>query len=162
MMRTLLIALALTILVGCGFQLRGSVSLPWDSLHIALPENSALFQQLKRSIEGATQTRIVPSPKEAQATLIVVSDSPGRSILSLTAAGRVREIQLSRSFTYRIVDSRGVELVPATPIVLMREMSFDDQLLFAKEAEEGMIQNEMQNDLVQQLLRRLSTARPTR
>ncbi len=155
-MRALVLLLALA-LSACGFQLRGSYSLPWETLHIAMSENSAMYQQLKRNIETATSTRIVRDPKEAQASLIVVSDVPGRSILSLTAKGRVRELQLSRSFTYRIVDANGVELVPATPIVLLREMSFDDEQLFAKEAEEGLIQHEMQNDLVQQLLRRFSS-----
>jgi LPS-assembly lipoprotein len=40
----------------------------------------------------------------------------------------------------------------------MREMTFDDEQIFAKEAEEGMIFLEMQNDLVQQLLRRLAAS----
>jgi len=160
-MRLLILATAL-LLSACGFQLRGSYTLPWETLHLGMSENSAIYQQIKRSVEASTPTRIVRSAKEAQASLIVVSDIPGKSILSLTAKGRVRELQLSRSFTYRIVDANGVELVPATPIVLLREMTFDDEQLFAKEAEEGMIQNEMQNDLVQQLLRRLSAAKPKR
>lgn len=157
-MRAFVLSLAL-LLSACGFQLRGSYSLPWETLYIAMNENSAMYQQLKRHIEASTQTRVVRNAKEATATLIVVADQQSKSILSLTAKGRVREFQLARSFTYRIVDAQGKELVPASPIVLLREMTFDDEQLFAKEAEEAMIYNEMQNDLIQQLLRRLSAVK---
>jgi LPS-assembly lipoprotein len=37
-------------------------------------------------------------------------------------------------------------------------MTFDDERIFAKEAEEAMIWREMQQDMVQQLLRRLSAS----
>ncbi len=155
-MRPLLVVLFAALLSACGFQLRGSYSLPWETLHIGMSENSAMYQQIKRSIEASTQTKIVGNAKEAQATLVVVSDSQAKSILSLTARGRVRELQLSRSFVYRVVDAKGQDLMPASPIVLLREMTFDDEQLFAKESEEALIRVEMQNDLVQQLLRRLS------
>ncbi|MEW6165004.1 MAG: LPS assembly lipoprotein LptE [Pseudomonadota bacterium] len=152
-----LLALILTQgLAACGFQLRGSYSLPWQTLHLGMGENTPMYQQIKRSIEASTQTRIVANPKEAQASLVVTRESKGKSILSLNAAGRVREFQLSHTFEYRILDANGKELVPASQIILLREMTFDDAQLFAKEAEEGMIRVEMQNDIVQQLLRRLS------
>jgi len=154
-----LIALFLALsLAACGFQLRGSYSLPWETLYLGMNENSPMYQQLKRNIEASTSTRIVANPKEAQASLFIVKEQQGKSILSLNASGRVREFQLSHTFVYRIQDAQGKELVPANQIVLLREMTFDDEQLFAKEAEEGMIRVEMRNDLVQQLLRRLAAS----
>ena len=46
--------------------------------------------------------------------------------------------------------------MPANQIVLQRDMTFDDAQILAKEAEEGMLWHEMQDDLVLQLLRRLA------
>jgi LPS-assembly lipoprotein len=157
-MRRLIILLLAASLTACGFQLRGSYSLPWETLYLGMGENTPMYQQLKRNIEASTQTRIVSNPKEAQASLFVVSDQQAKSILSLNAKGFVREFQLSRTFVYRIQDAKGKELAAAAPIVLLREMTFDDERLFAKEAEEGMIYTEMQNDLVQQLLRQLAAS----
>jgi len=157
-MRTLLIALIVSILTGCGFQLRGTANLPWETLYIGLPENSPLYHQIKRSIEGGTHTRIVGDPKEAQATLAVLQNNHNKGILSLSAKGLVREFQLTRSFVYRIQDAKGQELIPASQIILQREMNFDDERIFAKEAEEAMIIREMEQDLVVQLLRRLSVS----
>lgn len=155
-MRTLVLALTL-LLSGCGFQLRGSYSLPWETLAISgLPENSELYFQIRRGIESGSLTKVVSDTKRAQATLVVLQNHQHKSILSLSAKGLVREFQLSRSFMYRVQDAQGRELQPASQIVLQREMTFDDERVFAKEAEEAIIWREMQTDLVSQLMRRLA------
>jgi LPS-assembly lipoprotein len=159
-MRALIILLLAGTLAACGFQLRGSYNLPWDTLHLGMAENSELYQLVRRGLEAGTHTRVVADKQAAQAALVVLNDTQARNILSLSATGLVREFQLTRSFTYRIADAKGQELVPPATIVLQREMTFDDTRIFAKEAEEAMILREMQSDLVQQLMRRLAAAKP--
>jgi LPS-assembly lipoprotein len=158
-MRSFLALLLAASLTACGFQLRGSYSLPWDTLYLGLAENNEMYAQIKRGIEASTQTRIITDPKQAQASLVILGDASGKNILSLSGTGLVREFQLTRSFVYRIQDAKGKELVPPNHIILQREMTFDDAHLFAKEAEEAMIVREMQHDLVQQLLRRLAAVK---
>lgn len=158
MRRWLMIASCL-FLAACGFQLRGAYSLPFDSLHVAQPESSELHALIKRHIEASTQTRIVSNPKEAQAVLSVLGDVRQKDILSLNSAGRVREYQLVRSFTFRLHDSKGRDWISPSTIRLSREMTFDDTRVLAKEAEESLIWRDIQNDLVQQLLRRLAAAK---
>lgn len=157
-MRALVLALAL-LLSACGFQLRGSYHLPWETVAISgVPENNELYFQIKRGIEASSLTRVVADPKEAKASLVVLQNLQHKSILSLSAKGLVREFQLTRSFTYRVQDAQGKEILPASQIVLQRDMTFDDERIFAKEAEEAMIWREMQTDMVQQLLRRLAAS----
>lgn len=156
-----LILLAALLVSACGFQLRGSYSLPWSTLYLGLPDTSELHAQIKRSVEASTQTRIVNDPQQAQAALVLLRNDQAKNILSLSGAGRVREFQLVRTFVYRIQDSKGVELQPPVQIVLQREMTFDDAYILAKEQEELMIWREMQVDLVQQLLRRLAASTRT-
>jgi len=158
-MRKLAIVLIAVLVSACGFQLRGSYTLPWETIYIGLPEFDAMRAEIKRNLEASTQTRITRDAKEAQAALTVVRNDHARSILSLNAKGYVREIQLTRIFAYRVVDANGKELVPTSQIVLQREMTFDDEQLLAKGSEEGMLLREMQSDLVQQLLRRLSAVK---
>jgi LPS-assembly lipoprotein len=155
-MRRFLAFLLVISLTACGFQLRGSYSLPWDTLYLGLPENSELYFQIKRGIEATSQTRVITDAKEAQATLVILGNTQVKSILSLSGTGLVREYQLTRTFVYKIQDAGGKELVPANQIILQRAMTFDDAYIFAKEAEEGMIWKEMQEDMVMQLLRRLA------
>jgi len=156
-MRALLLITTL-LLSACGFQLRGAVNLPWDTLYLGLAPNDPFGNMIKRSIEAGSRTKVVTDPKQAQASLQILQNQQTKSILSLTAKGLVREFQLTRSFVYRIVDEKGKELIPASQIILQREMTFDDERIFAKEAEEAMIVKEMEQDLVLQLLRRLNAS----
>lgn len=153
-------ALLLLLPAACGFQLRGAVTLPYETLHIAQPEASELRAALKRQVEASTATRIVEDAKQAQASLQVIADNSSKDILSLSSAGRVREFQLVRSFTFRIVDNQGREIVAPGTIRITREITFDDTRVLAKESEEALLRKDMQNDLVQQLLRRLAAAKP--
>lgn len=155
-----LIVLATLLLSGCGFHLRGAYSLPFDTLYIAQPETSELRAVIKRNIEASTQTRVVGTAKEAQATLVILGDAPLKRILSLNSAGRVREYQLTRTFTFRVVDTAGKEYLPRSTVIISRDMTFDDSAVLAKEAEEVLLWRDIQNDLVQQLMRRLAAAKP--
>ncbi len=151
-----IVLLACLLLTACGFQLRGSYSLPYDTLYIALPETNALRATLKRNIEASTQTRVVSEAKEAQAVMTIIADVPAKIILSINSAGRVAEYQLVRNFTFRLADSKGGELLPASTINIHRDITFNDAEVLSKESEETLLWRDIEHDLVQQLLRRLA------
>ncbi len=60
----LVLCLAAT-LGGCGFALRGSANLPYESLYIDLPDNNALGAELRRNLRAGTNTRIVERREQA-------------------------------------------------------------------------------------------------
>ena len=115
---------------------------------------------LKRNIENGTRARVVDDPKTAQALLQVTEEARSREILSLTSAGRVREFQLRYRVGFRVHDGKGGEFVPASVIQLTRDMTYSDAEILAKEQEEQLLFRDMQSDMVQQILRRLATAKP--
>ena len=155
------LALVLLLFLGaCGFQLRGSYPLPFETLYIALPEASELHAVLKRAVIAGSSAKVVSSPAQADATLTVLGDGLAKNVLSITAAGRAREFQLVRSFSFRVVTKDGRDWLPPNQIVLRRDISFNDDQVLSKESEEVLLWRDIQNDLVQQVLRRLSTAKP--
>lgn len=161
MRAALVLLLAGTVLLSaCGFKLRGAYVLPYESLFIGLPDTSVIGAGLKRQIAAGGGARLAETREEAQATLIQTSDIRERQILSLSTAGRVREVQLRYRFAYRVVDAAGRDLVPNTSVELTRELTYDDSAILAKEQEEQILWRDMETDLVLQLLRRLSTVRP--
>ena len=155
----ILTALLLLLPAACGFQLRGAFSLPFQTLYIAQPETSELRAAIKRQVEAATATRVVDDAKQAEAGLLVVADDKSKDILSLSSAGKVREYQLIRSLSFRVVDPKGQDLLAPATIRVTREITFDDTRVLAKESEEALLRRDMQNDIVQQLLRRLAAAK---
>ncbi|MBI4742843.1 MAG: hypothetical protein HY777_15135, partial [Betaproteobacteria bacterium] len=57
-------------------------------------------------------------------------------------------------------DVKGRDLVPPGEIELSRDLSYDDSNVLAKEQEEVLLWRDMQNDMVQQLMRRLVAVKP--
>ena len=159
-MRALLAVLVL-FLSACGFQLRGTAALPFETLYI--PNTSGgVALDLKRNIQSGTRTRVVDDEKSAQARLELSGETKSRNILSLSGAGRVRELQLVYRINLRVHDGKGGEFVPLTTLSISRDLTYNDTDVLAKEAEEAAIYREIQRDLVQQILRRLAAAQPAK
>jgi LPS-assembly lipoprotein len=158
-MKTLTALLFTLLLAGCGFQLRGTASLPFETLHVQAPAGSQFANQFRRAVTSGTGTRIVDDPKQAEATLVVISELREKNILSLSGGGRVSEFQLRYRMSYRLLDRNGVETFPVTEIALTRDFSYNDTEALSKESEEALLFRDMQSDAVQQLVRRLQVAR---
>ena len=184
-MRTVKLVLILSLaglLTACGFKLRGSAELPgyklpFATIALGLDPTTEFHALLKRSIEAQSPgTRVVADATEAEAVLSVIGDRNEKIILSLTAAGRAREYQLVRTFSFRVhgrapaqvtpapkysdVPVAGpTEYIPPSIITLRREITFSDDLVLSKESEEALLLRDMQGDLVQQLMRRLAAAK---
>lgn len=154
---TICAALGALTLGACGFQLRGTARLPYNTIHVAAPAASTFATEFKRTLSAGTLTRIVDDPKAAQATLQLVNEAREKVILSLSGGGRVREYQLRYRMAYRVVDRDNKELRPATQIALARDISYNDSDTLAKESEEALLYRDMQSDAVAQLLRQLQT-----
>jgi LPS-assembly lipoprotein len=157
-MRTAALALAL-LLSSCGFQLRGTATLPFDTVYV--PDASGgMPLELKRNIEASSRTRVVEDPTKAQAVFAFTQEGREKHILSLAATGRVSEFQLRYRVGFRVHDGKGHDYVPATVLQLTREVSYGDVTVLAKEAEEQLLYRDMQSDMVQQIVRRLAAAEP--
>ena len=157
-MRVLAIALLGLLTAACGFQLRGQATLPFETLYVAIPETSPLGTELKRNIIAGTRTRLVDTPAEAQAILELLAEERSKTILSFDTAGQVREYQLRYRMRFRVRDARGRDYLPQNEIRLTRDVSYNNSQVLAKESEEQLLYRDMQSDVVQQVLRRLSAA----
>lgn len=156
----LLVAASLS---GCGFQLRGSngsYTMPFHSLYLGFPDNSALGVELKRNLAASDQVVIADKAADAEAQFVLLGETRNKSILSLNSLGRVREYLLTYTLSFAVRDNKGVDLVPATQISLRRNMAFDETQVLAKESEEALLYRDMQADLVQQIIRRLASIKP--
>ncbi|MEK6243222.1 MAG: LPS assembly lipoprotein LptE [Pseudomonadota bacterium] len=145
------------LLAACGFQLRGTAALPFETLY--MPNTTGgIALDLKRSIQAGTRTTVVDDPKKAAAVLEFVEEVREKHILSLAATGRVREFQLRYRVGFRVHDGKGGEFLPVSTVQLTREVSFNDSVVLAKETEEQLLYRDMQFDMVQQIMRRIAAA----
>ncbi len=153
----ILILVVLFLLTACGFKLRGQISsLPFKSMYISAPEGHTIGMDLERAVGASSTTKVTTNAVEAEAVLEVVSAIHERVILSLSGGGRVRDFNLIYRVVYRLVDKQGIEIIPNTEIAITRILPFLDAQILAKEAEEKLLQKDMQADAIQQIIWRLS------
>jgi LPS-assembly lipoprotein len=160
--RVLLRAGALALVAGlwgCGFHLRGDVTYAFSSLYVTGPPQSPIVVELKRTLDNAGSTKLVETPKDAQVTLEVINVVDDKGVLSLSGGGRVREYSLTKRVTFNLHDAAGADWMPAGEITVRRSYTFSESEVLAREAQEQRLLKEMQTEVVQQLMRRLQTAK---
>jgi LPS-assembly lipoprotein len=170
--RAFLVLTAALPLAGCGFQLRGSHTIPYRSIYLdvhkggsddtydgglAAPRRASVEPRLAQALRAKGVT-IAATAKEADAILTVSQEKQSRTILSLSGAGRVREYRLNYSLTYGLAGKDGKEIFPDSTFQSMRDFTYDDNLYLAKAAEEEFLYHDLQDDAIQQILRRLATS----
>ena len=100
------------LLSACGFALRGVTPMPFDTLYVGIPDTTQFGADVRRSLRAASpNTKLVNSPKEAQAILQQVNDARSLREVSLNAQGRVESYELGINFTFRLIDAKGNALI---------------------------------------------------
>lgn len=156
----LLILLITLLLSACGFQLRGHAGMPFQSIYIDAANSSTPFAaDLRQNLE-ANNVTLSSSAKQADLILNIVSESQEKQILSLSSAGRVNEYQLFFKVSLRAYDNLARDWIPAEEMVIRRYYNYDDTQILAKQQEEAMLVQSMRDDMVQQIVRRLSRSKP--
>jgi LPS-assembly lipoprotein len=144
-------------LSACGFQLRGQQDYAFKRLAVTggVPQ---MVARLERMVEGGSDTVIVKAWEKPDATL-TLSEGQGLRTLSLNAQGVVQEYELVYNVTYSLMGADGTLLIPPSVIALNRSMTYSDQYTLAKSSESTLLYNDMRNDAVDQLTRRLAAVR---
>ena len=143
------------LLAACGFQLRGTTELPFSRIALeGFAPRSPLADELRRTLSQSAE--VVATPAQAQVVLHALTDRRERSVVASTTAGQVRELQLRVRLEFRLTTPGGRELIPATELLMTRDMSYSETVALAKEYEEAQLLRAMQTDIVGQLMRRLA------
>lgn len=152
--RALLVA-GTALIAGCGFELRRTPVLPFQRIaFVGFAPRSPLGEDLRRALADGVQT--VERPSLADVVLQALEDQRQRVVVSTTAAGQVREVQLRVRLVFRLSTPKGRSLIPPTELLLTRDMSYSETAALAKEQEEGELFRAMQGDIVTQVMRRLA------
>lgn len=153
----LVILLSLT---GCGFKLRSSQAFAFQTIAVTPEGSGGVAAELTRHFANSIRP-IAPNDRGEAAQVIVdiTQEQREKNIVGINASGQVREFQLRMKVRFRMRTSEGRELIAESEISQQRDISFNESAVLAKEAEEDLLYRDMQSDIVQQLLRRISTVK---
>ena len=148
-------------MTACGFKLRGSgvaAKLADKKLATTFADGSSLGAQFQRvyTLSGGV---LVQRRQEADGILSGLQEGRDKVVIATNAFGLVREYQLRQWLRYEIIDAKGGVLAPADELRITRDISFNESAALAKEYEDAIVYQDMQNDLLQELLYKLAALR---
>lgn len=150
----LLICLFLT---GCGFHLRGFVSMP-SSLHdvaiVVENVNRDVTPMLKEQLQ-AYHIRVLDDPSQANYWIILEQDKEDEHITSVSSSTTPRQYQLIYQISFKLQEARGKEMIPSTQINVTRQLTINSNRILGSSDEENTLKHEMRRDAVIQILDRI-------
>lgn len=153
-----LMILLSVVLTACGFHLKGVAPLPFDTIYTNITDNSAFGANLRRTLSASSpQTRFVERPQDAEAILQQLSHSRNQREISINAKGQVEEYELQLTFVFELLDAKGRVILPPTTLNVIREVPYDAEAVQAKDSEIEMIFRDMEQSLINRIVRRLSS-----
>jgi LPS-assembly lipoprotein len=151
------LALGMLGLSACGFALKGSAALlPFKSVQLQAPGNSLLAADIisRLSSKGVALNTVA----SAASPRIALSDEVrDKSVASTTTTGRVREFKLRQTVTVQVLGDAGQVWLEPVTLVQQRDFAYNDSQVLAKEIEEQVLYQDMQQELVLAVMRRLDT-----
>jgi len=152
----LVLFVLITGLSACGFQLRGDVKIPasMQPLYIQSEANSILTRELRYRLNQAG-VQLTDDVNQARSVLRVYQEKMYRHILSVGSQATARQYESVYELSYKLFLAKGKELIPDSQIYFRRDFSFDEKDTLGKEREEKTLQQEMQLQAVQTILRRM-------
>lgn len=151
------------LLTACGFQLRQTNDFAFKTLYANFSTTSPLGVELRRNLLGTGRLDLLTDPQQmpkADAILDILGETRQQVPVSVSATGQVRELQLRLQVQFRLRTPQGVELIESVALTQQRDLSFTETAALSKEIEQGILYRDMQTDIVQQIMRRLSAVKP--
>jgi LPS-assembly lipoprotein len=152
--RLYLISCLIATLAACGFQLRGPGDIPFDSIFIE--GNTLIISKDLKQYLSTSDIKILPSPDDAELRLELVGEENEKRILSISGAGTVNEFELYYRVHYRTKLADQATWSAVETIESRRDFTYSDANILAKQTEERQLNETMQKDVVNAMMRRLS------
>lgn len=149
-----LLFITIVSLIGCGFHLRGTSDVSFSSIFIQ-GNTLTISKDLAKSL-STNGVKVLNSAEGAELLLEMVGEESEKRILSLAGTGTVNEFELYYRVHYRS-KLAGAELWSQVQTVeARRDFTYSDANLLAKQGEEKRLNENMQQDVISNLTRRLS------
>jgi LPS-assembly lipoprotein len=153
-LRSLLMVTLVFSLISCGFHLRGAADISFNSIFIQ-GNTLVINKNLKKSL-ASNEIKILSSAEGADLLLDLIGEESEKRILSIGGQGTVNEFELYYRVHYRIKQAGDALWSQPQTVESRRDFTYSDANLLAKQREEKRLNDDMQDDVVRGIMRRLS------
>ena len=145
-------------LVGCGFHLRGDISLP-PELHTFYLTGTSPYSSLVRQIRQvlkASHITLVDSAEKAPVTLYVLSDKLGTSQTTIGSSGTLRDYNVTYTVSYTLLDPAGNILVGPLSVSASETITALDNELLENSNKLNQAKRSLQQDVIIKMIFQIS------
>jgi LPS-assembly lipoprotein len=142
----------------CGFQLRGTTTVPAEmaKTYIESSDRRTLFYRELREALRKSGVEVVDDPADSTATFVINSEETGQRVLSVSARNVPREFEIFYTVVYSVVTEDKVIIAPRTQ-TLTSDYIWNETLVLGKEKEEQLLREAIVDDLTRIVLIQLSS-----
>jgi LPS-assembly lipoprotein len=158
--RVLCLAVAALLLGACGFHLRGAAPLPAEmsvSYIHGTTEFDSLYDDFRTALESRG-ARVTQDRGEATAVLNILENNTDRNVLTVDLGGKVLEYRFSQNIQFEVAAADGQPLLDRQSVTASRSFKFNRNDVLGKEGEAEFIRKELQRDVVNLALLRITAA----
>lgn len=152
------ISLIALVLSACGFQLRGSVSIPAElhqmSLHCSNELSKVLCQTLTKQLE-LNEVNLVEDNQADYILTITALDSSRRAV-SITNRAVAVEYEVTNKATFNLVAADQTVIIKDTSASARQTYRFDEDNVISKTREEEQVKDQLNKLLASKIISRLS------
>jgi LPS-assembly lipoprotein len=152
------VLLAVTLIAGCGFHLRGQADLSSElaRTHIVGVSPYSEFAANLRQQLRANGVQVVEA-EQSTSTLRITRNVSGKRVLSVDQNGKVLEFELYSEISFEVTGQDKTLLLKNQTISLSRAFLFDVNDVLGKAEEEALLREDLQEDVVRLIIYRLQT-----
>jgi len=158
-MKRILLGLLITCLTtACGWQLRGSSSMPHSLERLYLVATDAHGELATQLRQQLLTHKVVLTEKASDAplSLYVLEEQIDRRTAAVGADALTSAYELFMTATYEVRDNAGQLIAPRATASITRTYNYNANDATSSSREESLLLKEMRRDLAQQLVRRVN------
>ncbi|MFZ2235977.1 MAG: LPS assembly lipoprotein LptE [Dokdonella sp.] len=155
--RLIILTALLAALCACGFQLRKEAVLP-PGMGTVFVQGADSFSPLGRDLAAALEragSTVVEKAGNGVAIMNITANKLATDVLSVGGNARANEYSMRYHVEFNVTDNTGKAILGKQVIELSREYTFDAAQARAVAAEEDLLSQELQREMVQSIMRRL-------
>lgn len=157
-LRALLLLVSISLIAGCGFHLRGAITIPAGLEPVFIQSGGPIGQAIEQRLQGSG-VPVTSVVSQAGLVLRILGQSRSSRVVAVDRFGKALAYALELRVRFDAVDATGTPLI--SPQAISLERTFDDNpdvAVLGKQLESEIIYQDLIGDAADQVLMRLRAA----
>ncbi len=154
--------ITLTLLVGCGFHLRGSdgdYQFPYKKIVLQC-DTAVICPGFRTAIQKENLTKLVNKMESAEAKIVVSNEQTSRDAYGFNSVGQIASYILTYQITAQVFDRNGDQIGQNIVVQNQVTMAYNNSLILSAQQQEETTWDQIHQNVINSLIRRIVYSHP--